>query len=805
MYLAARDRAFEGIETRVEQKLGAVCAKARNTTNLFCKTVGQEIRNQTYTAVKKVCKRMHSSVVVPGSDGDGLTKVSVCGALKIAHDVVFSNRLILKVINTVMEKCEDDSTKAFNDCAGFYEEVHEEVQGFVTEKCADPKDNKVKALCVTGKFVFSNATQIFREVGRLCTMGVCEVVPSLLDGTVTQKINRIEGAEEKICAKSREFRTRACDTVSNIKNFLVHDLCGKIIFNKTVSTPIGTHEIVVNSSKICGVVRKLLFEDTIDDKTYDDDIISQYANISHGFFWKKMHSYCNCEDLKRTTKNLVCKTTRQPLCKAVVSATATYCKDNPEACAAVRYVADNWKHIDHTFLNVTARLERECGLGLCEDIGLVPGYYKELAEEAVANFCFNGSSPLANGSSSSLLALSEIPPDASTLQYMFSSRALARGERPFTEDETNSVAMRIVAALNRLGVYPEEFSTKHVDEIYFGGGQQDVKYPDGEWVTELMNLGQSCPTLSHTVEKAIEEFCHGDKDQESTCSVLKHIPWKNISWNTPVNANDGPILSYINSTVKPKLEELAAELKTWCGMSGVKKDWHRDACDAIREFARDELIRSFNMLVDVVADKYPQYDIKSAVTNTEEWLTCALGESEWPVPADGYYIPSVWTDEWMDVSTDDSTAFKTQVVQTQNTSDAIYVWCLVLSLMCFLFALTVAVSRRLTKLDYEASERLLPGELVASQFGLDEGMNYYALDGDIGASDLGPSTHSEPGDAQGEGMDAFDGVTTLSPLGGGMPSSASSNNDALLIRKGGAYNQKATKASGMQGLENTWV
>jgi hypothetical protein len=416
------------------------------------------------------------------------------------------------------------------------------------------------------------------------------------------------------------------------------------------------------------------------------------------------------------------------------------CDGKEDVCHDILKVANNWEDIDMTFYNLTAKLELECESDICSDIQIFPGTLRRKAEAAIVNFCFNGSDPSSNASTPAFWE----PLDGDetwSLHKVFSTLAVARGAAPVTQQESDAIAVRLTSALGRLGVYPAEFLASNVADIYLGGNKPDVTYPEGTWVQELMKLGEMCPVLSAKVEAAIDDFCDdrmGATPESFTCTVLSSIPWTTV----PVSRNDGPVLNYINSTVKPDLERLAAKVKDWCGMSGLggvarnHTGWHADACKAVREFARDELARSFDLLVAKI-DELSDYDVASAVANAEAWLTCSLGESEWPVPAHGYYFPMVWTDEWMDLSADDSDAFKSSVLRTQNTSDAIYFWCLGLSLLCLLLALSVAVSRRLTKLDYMSSERLLPSELVANRFESPGGFlsaEYYALDDDPGAA-----------------------------------------------------------------------
>ena len=711
-YLAVRDRAFTEIEKKLEKSIGALCQKSLNNTQKKCEKVDETIREALYNATKRACNwvETRSSVVVHGNDKNDVAKVggntSVCKALDFLQGLVFSNRLIHRAIDVVLDYCESSSDHQA-DCSSFYQKVYGQVMSFVNQTCTDSAEKDVKVLCATGRFVFNDVLGVFRAVGRLCNGGVCELSPGLLNGTGL--VPRFEAAEEHICANSRHRRNGTCATLSDMKDSLVHSVCGNIIINKTVYNPSNDDtRTIVNTSTICRVVRNLLFQDDFDDNNDNDYDYSNYPDLTHGYFWKKMDAFCTNGRLDAKICDEISDVLQSKVIPQLCSGTT-----QDEVCKAVLKVANNWEGIDETILNVTARLEQECSLGLCEDLNIVPGYYREQAEEAIVQFC-NDSNTI------------NVP----SLNYVFNSMQLARGRQPLTDQESDSIAMRIVTALNRLGEYPAEFSEKHVYHIFGGASSPAPAYPDGKWLKELMQLGEVCPMLSTTVKDTIDEFC---KKHNTTCSVLKAIPWTTV----PVDSTDGPVLSYINSTVKPHLEELAKEIKEWCGMPGNFSDdtWRADACKAVRDFAREEVVRAFNVLVEKISENPQYHDIQNAVTNAEQWLTCSLGESEWPVPTQGYYIPLVWTNEWMDLSEEDSDAFKASVVQTQNTSDAIYYWCLVLSLLCLLLAVVVAVSRRLTKLDYQGNERLLPAELVASHREFGEQGGYFPL-GDGGGGEL---------------------------------------------------------------------
>ena len=111
----------------------------------------------------------------------------------------------------------------------------------------------------------------------MCTSGVCEIAPALLNGT--GPLYRIEVAEARFCAKSKARREQACNAVQGLKDKLVHKEChGNILYNKTVTLPVTPKfcelkiparkevDIVVNSSQVCKVVRKLLYDDNFDDE-----------------------------------------------------------------------------------------------------------------------------------------------------------------------------------------------------------------------------------------------------------------------------------------------------------------------------------------------------------------------------------------------------------------------------------------------------------------------------------------------------------------------------------------------------------
>ena len=396
-----------------------------------------------------------------------------------------------------------------------------------------------------------------------------------------------------------------------------------------------------------------------------------------------MNDFCTCKDERQHGKDCI---KQRSECKLVQKGIGIFCDENTQLCDEIFSLAGNWEEIDHTFLNLTAKLEVECNSGLCEDLGLVPGEYKTQVEEEIMQFC-NGSSTLTNISIG------------------------AQKEHPLASDEIDAIAMNVVTILNHFGAYPEEFSENDVSDIFFEGSRRDINYPDGDLVRALMKLGEVCPVLSITVRNAIDKFCDiDDKIHNNTCKVLSSIPWTTVE----VGPNDGPVLSYISSQVTPALEGLVGDIKSWCSGNDEASHtgWHAYACAAVREFARDELIQAFNLLVQKL-DENTKFNLTAAVTTAEAWLKCVLGESKSPIPKQGYYVPLVWTDEWMDLSSKDTNLFKGSVLRVQDTSDTIHIWCLGLSLLSFVLAVSGITIRRLVKLDYEASERLIPAELVA--------------------------------------------------------------------------------------------
>lgn len=229
------------------------------------------------------------------------------------------------------------------------------------------------------------------------------------------------------------------------------------------------------------------------------------------------------------------------------------------------------------------------------------------------------------------------------------------------------------------------------------------------------HLATQCPAIVDMVSAATATYC---ADHELECSVVSQIPWRTV----PMDDDGGPVLSWIEDTVIPKVQNVTSALRKWCAAGeaegGDVPAWHADACAAAKSFAHAEVERAFSAVIAALDALAPQLNITQKAASARGWMTCVAAESnmvdfpEETTSTPGYFIPLTWADEYMDLPKGYTDDFKDQVQSVQTLGVAIHLWCLVGSVVFVLLAGAVVLARCLTKADYESEDRLLHREVT---------------------------------------------------------------------------------------------
>jgi hypothetical protein len=304
----------------------------------------------------------------------------ICAVIDWGWETIIEPHKIAHVIEQAKEYCQANP----GTCAQFEDLARQKIEAWVEKKCGGDIDKKTAVECKLGMAAVKGAASVFTIASNFCNSGVCDLVEKFIEfvnGT------SLVAAKDKECAKLKENRVEFCGNMEAYAEELISTECVKNI-NWTFSMS-GISK-TITAQKICEIVDTVVLENDFDDNVKTDDKWvwgDDLVTLPHGVFWKKADAYCSCQGARPLGCSIqqgVCNGARTEAQQKLPEA----CANKPTACAAGKYIIENWESIDNKIMNITNRYHEWCETDPCTRLGLEPDKpIQQKVTAALLNFC----------------------------------------------------------------------------------------------------------------------------------------------------------------------------------------------------------------------------------------------------------------------------------------------------------------------------------------------------------------------------------------------------------------------------------